>query len=142
VGERLRILIQAIGRLFAWLWRTIVTLFSALGRWLSRRSRLSATRRQQRAKERERREVFEHIGKMVYVLYKRSLVRNHDLLAECEKVRELDGEIDQLMERADRIRTADAPEPEPQPRVAASPADVAAPGEQVETGASVAVSQR
>ncbi|MBI5832844.1 MAG: hypothetical protein HZB16_11135 [Armatimonadetes bacterium] len=99
-------------RLSHWLWqwflaalRGVWALLGMFYAWLSRQSRLLSTRAAMRAKERERRQRLEAIGGMVFILFKRSLVRNHDLLVECEKVRDIDLELDALLGQADRIRT-------------------------------------
>ena len=118
-------------KLAHWLWhallamlRGIGSLLGALLAWLSRQGRLLATRGAMRAKERERRQRLETIGGMVFILFKRSLVRNHDLLVECEKVRDIDVEIDALLGQIDSIRTERRPRKTPElPRMAAQTAE-------------------
>lgn len=106
LGERLRILLNAVGSLFRWIGRALAWLVSGLWDSLARVVRLFGVGCEVRRLERRRRQELEALGRMVYVLHKRSLVRNVDLLAQCEKVRQTDVEIDTLTDAADRIRTA------------------------------------
>lgn len=124
MGHRLRLLFQLVGRFFKALWRGIVRIFRGLGQVFSRRAKLGEINRQVRAEERQRHEVFENLGKMVYLLFKRNLVRNADLLAECEKVVEIDARIDALLARSDEVKTTREEPAEPAPRVAATPAEM------------------
>jgi len=116
-----------------WLWQTLLAVLRGIGAllgmlyaWLSRQSRLLSTRAAARAKERERRQRLEAIGAMVFILFKRSLVRNHDLLVECEKIRDIDLELDALVEQADRIRAERRATTPVEPRVAAQPLETEA----------------
>lgn len=102
---------QRLGRLVAFLWG----LLKGLGRWLGgilravaaaigRGWRAAAVERSIRASERQQRLIFENLGKMVYLLYKRNLVKNADLVAECEKATVIDATIDELIEQVEQIR--------------------------------------
>jgi hypothetical protein len=67
---------------------------------------------------------------MVYLLYKRNLVKNADLVAECEKVTVIDHAIDERVAEADRVRTARPDQLDPSyPSVANRPAEVEAEAE-------------
>lgn len=120
--ERLKRLGGAVGRLLVAVWRGAGELLAGAWRGLVKVSRLWETNRAVRGRERERRAELECLGRMTYVLYKRNLVRNADLLAQCAKIHELDTEIDRLLERADQIRVArPIPAEEAAPRVADTP---------------------
>lgn len=92
--------LAAVGRFLAGilkaLWRALLWLLRGVGRLFSGWSRGAGTKRAIRAEERQRREAFENLGKMVYLLYKRNLVRNSDLLTACHQVVQHDARIDQL----------------------------------------------
>lgn len=105
------------------LWRAVVWLVGGLWRSTGRAARVWELGRALRRLERQRRDDLETLGKLVYVLFKRSLVRNSDLLAQCEKIRGLDVDIDQLLEAGDRARTHREPAEELLPRVADTPAE-------------------
>lgn len=116
------------------LWGVVWSLLSRLARWVARlvvllghsarkQGRLWSVSREARTAERRRDEVLENLGKMVYLLYKRNLVRNADLLAECEKIVALDAELDTLTSRAEEVRSVAPPAPRGKPvaQVAAVP---------------------
>ncbi|NUQ00349.1 MAG: hypothetical protein HUU35_10905 [Armatimonadetes bacterium] len=124
MGQRIKQLFGFIGRGLRAIWRAIAWLFGSLGRGLSRSWRVAAIEREIRAEERGRRDVCEGLGRMVYVLYKRNLVRNADLLAECEKVVEIDRRIDELAARSDAVRSDRPRREEPAAPVAAVPLEI------------------
>ncbi|MCC7490899.1 MAG: hypothetical protein IT204_01050 [Fimbriimonadaceae bacterium] len=132
MGERLRRLASFGWRLVRWLTGTLWRLLRSGWQWLSRTLRVGSLERRIRAEERRRDEVFAGLGKMVYLLYKRNLVRNADLLAECEKVLAIDVEIDRLGEAADLARLARPLAPQPAPLVAATPLEMDDRGVQAE----------
>lgn len=105
--------------------RGVGKLFAALGAGASKRKRLMGIERSIRGSEQQQRLVFENLGKMVYLLYKRNLVKNADLVAECEKATAIDAEIDGLIAEADRVRTARTEQVDASfPRLAGRPAEV------------------
>lgn len=122
MGERLRAIGRFLGRVVSTVWGWILAAFQALGRGISRTSRVSGLRREIRQREHERRETLLTLGKLVFVLHKRGLVRNPDLLAECQKIVELDAAIDGLQDQVDDVRTERDPG-SPAPPVAATPAE-------------------
>lgn len=137
---------ERLGGLLGWLWRWLSAVLRwlwgvlvAIGGWIARSFRLLVNGQALRARERERRERLEVMGTMVYALFQRSLVRNQDLLVECEKIREIDLEIDGVIDHAAQIRASrPAPGPaQPQPRVADQPLEAelttSAAGEPAET---------
>lgn len=119
--------LASLGRLIFGLLRAVVrgvwAVVCALVRQVAKAWSLLALGSQIRARQRERRAAFEQVGRMVYLLYKRSLVRNHDLLLECEKVQALDVELDLLRERADAVRVARPVDAEPAPAVLPMPVE-------------------
>ncbi len=125
---------QRLGRLGAFLWglvkglgRGLGKLLGALGAGASKRKRLMGIERSIRDCEHQQRLIFENLGKMVYLLYKRNLVKNADLVAECEKATAIDAEIDGLIGEADRVRTARPEQVAADfPRLADRPAEVEA----------------
>lgn len=124
---------ERLGWLAAWIWSKVVatarfawSVVCWAGRALGRGWSLLGLASEARARRRERAEALEQLGKMVYLLYKRSLVRNHDLLAECEKVAALDVELDRLGARADAVRLAPAGPADVSPSVVGLPADTGA----------------
>ena len=127
MAERLRRLVLWLARVLRAVGLLLWSWLGRFGRWVARSWQLLEVDRAVRARERQRREVFENLGRMVFLLFKRSLVANADLLAECEKIRNIDVEIDALYERADRIKTARPPASagvEPDRLVAAIPAEL------------------
>jgi hypothetical protein len=121
---------ERLARLGRALWSVVVAVCRAVAAWLRalaaalwRWVRAWGLRRGVRAKERERGEVFAGLGRMVYVLYTRSLVRNHDLLVECDKVHAINVEIDELWSKLDAVRTERGTSGEATPRVALMPAE-------------------
>lgn len=123
---------QRLGRLGAFLWgllkavgRGCGKLLGAMGAGVRKRQRLMGIERSIRGAEHQRQLVFENLGKMVYLLYKRNLVKNADLVAECEKVTMIDAEIDGLIAAADQVRTARPERVDASfPRLAERPAEV------------------
>ncbi len=124
------VLAERLVRLLRFLWGCLSTVGGAVG-WclatvggqVARRWRLVSYERAARTAEWQRREVFENLGKMVFLLYKKNLVRNADLLAECEKVVAIDVRIDEVLALADRVRTDRPADAEPVPMVAATPVE-------------------
>ena len=122
---------ERLVRLFRFLWGCVSAVGQAAG-WcvrtvagaVVRRWRITGYERAARSAERQRREVFENLGKMVFLLFKKNLVRNADLLAECEKVVAIDARIDGLLAKADGVRSSRPEESEPLPLVAATPAEM------------------
>ena len=122
--ERLKALVGGLGRLCGWVIRFLVRIVvTATGR-LGRAARIVSLERQIRVEERTRREVFEGLGKMVFLLHKRSLVRNADLLVECERVDALDRHIDELCARVDEVKVARVRPAEAAPLVVSTAAEV------------------
>jgi hypothetical protein len=64
---------------------------------------MGRVRRGIRGLEARRRELCQAIGEKVYLLFQRNHVRNRDLLALCEEIRDLDVEIDGQEEDFRRI---------------------------------------
>ena len=127
VRERLRQLGAFLWGLIRGLGRGVGKLFGALGAGVRKRVRLVGIERSIRESEQQQRLVFENLGKMVYLLYKRNLVKNADLVAECEKVVVIDHAIDERVADADRVRTARAEQvDESFPKLADRPAEVEA----------------
>ncbi len=124
MGQRLGQLGRILWNLLRGLWRGIAWVVGGACRALSRWVRALGVEREIRAEERRRREVFENLGKMVYLLYKRSLIRNADLLAECEKVVQSEARIDEMVARVDAIRAERPTRGQPPIEVASVPAEM------------------
>lgn len=124
MGERLRRIWHPIAAGLSALWRLFARLLVLLGHALRKHSGLLGLAQGIRARERRRRDGFENLGRMVFLLYKRNLVRNPDLLAECEKIVALEAELDRLAEQVDQTKARRPPPAASKvPEVAATPLD-------------------
>ncbi len=73
--------------------------------WWEEKSAIAARTGQIRRLTRRQREVIGEMGTKVYSLHKRGKVRNRDLLADCERIDEINAEIERLKGEIEEIRT-------------------------------------
>ncbi len=123
---------------------------SSAAEWWDEKSAIQKRAAQMRKLNRQRREVTVRIGSKVYTLHRRGKVRNRDLLADCQKIDEVDAEIERLKAEIEEIRKRKEQAPiEPAELEADSPVvdesdieervaiEVEEPGEEEEEGAEV-----
>jgi len=78
---------------------------STAAEWWEEKSSITARTGQIRRLSRRQREVISEIGTKVFTLHKRGKVRNRELLADCERIDEINAEIDRLKAEIEDIRT-------------------------------------
>ncbi len=72
--------------------------------WWDEKSAIQKRAAQMRKLNRQRREVTVRIGSKVYTLHRRGKVRNRDLLADCQKIDEVDAEMERLKGEIEEIK--------------------------------------
>ena len=77
---------------------------SSAAEWWDEKSAIQKRAAQMRKLNRQRREVTVRIGSKVYTLHRRGKVRNRDLLADCQKIDEVDAEVERLKAEIEEIR--------------------------------------
>ena len=104
---RLGQLARGVGRRLQSLGQWLVRQAWRVGRWFWRTGEVAMLSREIQDLRQQRREHFAHIGEQVYLLYQKHLVRNPDVVALCEEVRDLDA----LIEEKEAQREAKQKEP-------------------------------
>jgi len=95
--------VREIGRLF---WRSAKETGETAAELIEQRTQIQRLSGHIRRLEKERQELLRQIGVKVYALHGQGKVRNQDVLADCQRIDAILGEISQLKKQIEQIRSA------------------------------------